>query len=159
MKKALTLAAKRLQEWAKENNKEAAMDLLYPFVVEIACTNGLRFFYGDDEGLLQSHMDLFRDDMEFCQEFDEPFDYSEFAQKAKPVPGLYVQQLLKQIYEKENNEIVSYKPMDLSSLYLYSQQATQEDIELMTRDYSLPQFEIPNTIDDMVILYQQQLFQ
>ncbi len=97
MKKALTLAAKRLQEWAEENNKEPGMDLLYPFVVEIACTNGLRFFYGEDEGLLQNHMEVFKEDMEFCQEFEDPFDYVAFAQKAKPIPGLYMQQLLKQI--------------------------------------------------------------
>lgn len=97
MKKALTLAAKRLQEWAGENGKEPTMDLLYPFIVEIAYSNGLRFFYGDDEGILQSHIDAFKDDLEFCNEFGDPFDYVSFAQKAKPVPGLYVQQLLKQI--------------------------------------------------------------
>lgn len=97
MKKALTLAAKRLQEWAEESGREPSMDLLYPFVVEIACTNGLRFFYGDDEGLLQSHMDQFKEELEFCEEFGDPFDYASFAQKAKPVPGLYIQQLLKQI--------------------------------------------------------------
>lgn len=97
MKKALTLAAKRLQEWAPDNGKDPSMDLLYPFVVEIAYRNGLRFFYGDDEGLLQSHIDLFKEDLEFCEEFGDSFDYADFALKAKPVPGLYIQQLLKQI--------------------------------------------------------------
>jgi len=97
MKKALTVAAKRLQEWAEKAGQEPSMELLYPFVVEIACTEGLRFFYGKDEGLLQNHISRYRDDMDFCRELDEPFDYLAFSRKAKPVPGLYIQQLLKQI--------------------------------------------------------------
>ena len=97
MKKALTLAAKRLQEWASENHREPSMDLLYPFVVEIAAENGLRFFYGEDEGTLLNHICAYKEDKEECEEFGDEFDYGEFARKAAPVPGLYHQQLLKQI--------------------------------------------------------------
>lgn len=96
MKKALTLSAKRLHEWATENGKDATMNLLYPFVVEIAYRNGLRFFYGDDEGLIQSHIEKFKEDLAFCEELEDPFDYAGFADTVSP-PGLYWEQLLKQI--------------------------------------------------------------
>lgn len=97
MKKALTIAAKTLQDWAVESGCEPSMDLLYPIIVEIACKYGLRFFYGDDEGLLQAHIDLYKEELEMCEWTGEEFDYREFAQKAKPIPGLYSVQLLKQI--------------------------------------------------------------
>lgn len=97
MKKALTIAAKTLQEWAADHNCEPSMDLLYPIVVEIACKNGLRFFYGDDEGLLEKHIDQYKEDVEMCEWTGEEFSYADFALKAKPIPGLYSVQLLKQI--------------------------------------------------------------
>lgn len=68
-------------------------------------------------------------------------------------------QLLKQIYEKENQEIMTYRPMDLSSLFLFSQQVTKEDVDLLQHDYTLPSFEIPNTIDDVITQNTQQLLQ
>ena len=97
MKKALTIAAKTLQEWASANNCEPSMDLLYPIVVEIACKNGLRFFYGDDEGLLEKHIDQYKEEIEMCEWLETEFSYTDFAPKVKPVPGLYSVQLLKQI--------------------------------------------------------------
>ena len=97
MKKALPLAAKRLQAWADEHGIAPSMDLLYPFIVEIASTNGLRFFYGKDEGLLESHINSFKEELDFCKEFEEEFDYVDFAKKTHPVPELYSVQLLKQI--------------------------------------------------------------
>lgn len=97
MKKALPLAAKRLQKWAGEHGKVPSMNLLYPFIVEIAATNGLRFFYGKDEGLLAAHIKLFKEELEFCEEIGDEFDYEDFAKKTQPVPELYSVQLLKQI--------------------------------------------------------------
>lgn len=97
MKKALPLATKRLQQWAKNHNIAPSMDLLYPFIVEIAMTNGLRFFYGKDEGLLEAHIDSFKEELEFCKEFGDEFDYADFARRTHPVPELYSVQLLKQI--------------------------------------------------------------
>lgn len=97
MKKALTIAAKTLQEWATENSIEPSMDLLYPIIVEIAHKNGLRFFYGNDEGLLEAHIDKYKEEVETCEWLGEELDYKDFSEKIKPVPGLYSVQLLKQI--------------------------------------------------------------
>ena len=97
MKKALTLAAKRLQEWALTEHKEPTMDMLYPFIVEIAATNGLRFFYGDDEGLLQNHIQVYKEEKECSDALDFPFDYEDFVNKIIPIPEQYKIQLLKQI--------------------------------------------------------------
>lgn len=49
MKKALTVAAKELQEWATANGAEPTMSLLYTFFLKVAYQNGLRFFYGNNE--------------------------------------------------------------------------------------------------------------
>lgn len=49
MKKALTVAAKELQEWAASNDEEPTMSLLYTFFLKVAYQNGLRFFYGNNE--------------------------------------------------------------------------------------------------------------
>lgn len=45
MKKALTVAAKQLQEWAEENDEQPNLSLLYVFFLRVACQNKLRFFY------------------------------------------------------------------------------------------------------------------
>ena len=49
MKKALTIAAKELQEWAKDHDEEPTMSLLYTFFLKVAYQHGLRFFYGNNE--------------------------------------------------------------------------------------------------------------
>ncbi|MCQ2515469.1 MAG: DEAD/DEAH box helicase [Saccharofermentans sp.] len=138
MKKALTLAAKRLIDWSEENGKEPTMDLLYPFIVEIACNNGLRFFYGTDEGLLQSHISLYKDEYEFCQEFDDEFDYASFAQKVKPVPALYNQQLLKQIcnsYRSLTDVAFCWVEPSSSSLKRALVKLKKENIDLQREEY------------------------
>lgn len=49
MKKALTVAAAELQEWAKRNGKEPTLNILYAVFLKVACQNRLRFFYGNNE--------------------------------------------------------------------------------------------------------------
>ena len=53
MRKALTLAAKELQEWAEGNDERYPMlSLLYVVFLKVAYEHDLRFFYGDDENNL-----------------------------------------------------------------------------------------------------------
>ena len=49
MKKALTVAAKELQEWAGIHDEEPTLSLLYVFFLKVAYQNKLRFFYGNNE--------------------------------------------------------------------------------------------------------------
>lgn len=49
MKKALTVAAKELQEWAEDNDEIPSLSLLYVFFLKVAYKNNLRFFYGNNE--------------------------------------------------------------------------------------------------------------
>ena len=50
MKKALTVAAKELQEWAESREDvQPTLNLLYVFFLKVAYQNKLRFFYGNNE--------------------------------------------------------------------------------------------------------------
>ena len=49
MKKALTVAAKQLQEWADVHDEPPTLSLLYVFFLKVAYQNKLRFFYGNNE--------------------------------------------------------------------------------------------------------------
>lgn len=49
MKKALTVAACELQEWAKKEDKIPTLNLLYVVFLKVAYENKLRFFYGANE--------------------------------------------------------------------------------------------------------------
>ena len=60
MKKALTVAAKELQEWAASNDKDPTMSLLYTFFLKVAYQNGLRFFYGNNEEDLLNDLDTMK---------------------------------------------------------------------------------------------------
>lgn len=49
MKKALTVAASELQEWAVQNNRVPTLSILYSVFLKVAYQKGLRFFYGNNE--------------------------------------------------------------------------------------------------------------
>lgn len=61
MRKALTVSAKELQEWADSTDHEATMDLLYVSFLKVALDNKLRFFYGADEKDLHDHLQVMRE--------------------------------------------------------------------------------------------------
>lgn len=60
MKKALTVAAKELQEWAASKDEEPTLSLLYTFFLKVAYQNGLRFFYGNNEEDLLNDLDTMK---------------------------------------------------------------------------------------------------
>ncbi|WP_406038827.1 DEAD/DEAH box helicase [Succinimonas sp.] len=61
MKKALTVAAKELQEWAEKNDKIPKLSLLYVFFLKVAYQHQLRFFYGNNEGELVKALNKFEE--------------------------------------------------------------------------------------------------
>lgn len=60
MKKALTVAAKELQEWVASKDEEPTLSLLYTFFLKVAYQNGLRFFYGNNEEDLLNDLDTMK---------------------------------------------------------------------------------------------------
>lgn len=52
MRKALTVSAAELQQWAQQNGTQPTLNLLYVVFLKVAYENKLRFFYGDDEKAL-----------------------------------------------------------------------------------------------------------
>lgn len=102
MRKALTVAAKELEEWAEKNDKEPSMDLLYVSFLKVALDHRLRFFYGDDEKDLHEHLEVMKATLRNQAtrarrgRRSRKVDYKELKdQKFATVPDLYSRYLLK----------------------------------------------------------------
>ncbi len=99
MRKALTVAAKELEEWADKNGQTASMDLLYVSFLKVALDHRLRFFYGADEEDLHNHLDIMRSTLERQSRRGRRgrrIDYKELKdQKFATIPNLYSKYLLK----------------------------------------------------------------
>ena len=95
MKKALTVAAKELQEWALSNKEQPTLDLLYVFFLKVAYQKQLRFFYGNNEA------DLLHDLEKMAERYKKNGDnlkYNTLAKKVfKSKPELYNEHLLRQL--------------------------------------------------------------
>lgn len=95
MKKALTVAAKELQEWATTNDEEPTMSLLYTFFLKVAYQNGLRFFYGNNE------IDLLKDLEKMEERYKKKGDSLKYDKMAKKFfshkPDQYNEHLLRQL--------------------------------------------------------------
>lgn len=96
MRKALTVAAKDLNEWEEENNKTGDMSLLYVAFLKVALENKLRFFYGDEEEDLHTHLETMKEYIESRKRRGRKLDFRKAkSSKFATVPDLYSQYLLK----------------------------------------------------------------
>ena len=95
MKKALTVAAKQLQEWAEENDDQPALSLLYVFFLKVAYQNKLRFFYGNNE------IDLVKDLKKMEERYKKKGDSLNYPLLARKYfshkPDQYSEHLLRQL--------------------------------------------------------------
>lgn len=95
MKKALTVAAKQLQEWAKENDDQPTLSLLYVFFLKVAYQNKLRFFYGNNE------IDLLKDLEKMEERYKKKGDALKYPLLARKYfshkPDQYSEHLLRQL--------------------------------------------------------------
>lgn len=95
MKKALTIAAKDLQEWAESKGESPTLSLLYVFFLKVAYKNTLRFFYGNNEH------DLLKDLKKMEERYErkgEALDYSLLSRKYfSHKPDQYSEHLLRQL--------------------------------------------------------------
>jgi len=97
MKKAITVAARDLQEWSKKSGKDATLELLYISFLKVAAENNLTFFYGEDEDELSNHLITMRSIIEKEKEKNRDFDYGRFARRFPRQPDLYDKYLLIQL--------------------------------------------------------------
>lgn len=95
MKKAFTVAAKELQEWAEAHNEQPTLSLLYVFFLKVAFQHELRFFYGNNE------VDLIRDLEKMEERYKkkgESLKYTLLARKYfSHKPDQYSEHLLRQL--------------------------------------------------------------
>lgn len=95
MKKALTVAAAELQEWAKRNGKEPTLNILYAVFLKVAYQNGLRFFYGNNEE------ELLEDLKKMGELYEKKGDKIKYSSVIKNyfdhIPDQYYEHLLRQL--------------------------------------------------------------
>lgn len=95
MKKALTVAAAELQDWAKQNGKEPTLNILYAVFLKVAYQNGLRFFYGNNEEELLDALE------KMGEMYEKKGDRIKYASVIKRhfdhIPDQYYEHLLRQL--------------------------------------------------------------
>lgn len=95
MKKALTVAAFELQEWAEEEHKAPTLNLLYVVFLKVAHENNLRFFYGNNE---QQLLEALQAMGVKYQKKQGRIKYDVLAQtRFKTAPDQYFEHLLRQL--------------------------------------------------------------
>lgn len=95
MKKALSVAALELQEWAKQNDELPTLSLLYAVFLKVAYENDLLFFYGNSEQDLADAIKQMKGEYE---KKNGRINYRRVANKKfKTVPQQYSEHLLRQL--------------------------------------------------------------
>ncbi len=95
MKKALTVAAVELLEWAKREGKTPTLNLLYTVFLKVAYKNQLRFFYGNNEKDL---LEALKQMEELYKKKGDDINYErESRKKFKTVPDQFYEHLLRQM--------------------------------------------------------------
>lgn len=96
MKKALTIAAKELEEWAAETgNQEPVLEMLYVSFLKVALKHNLQFFYGNNEIKLQDDLKIMKD---LCNRRGDNINYAREARsRFKSHPDQYSEHLLRQL--------------------------------------------------------------
>lgn len=93
MRKALTMAANDLQNWAKKYGEQPRLNLLYWAFVKVAYERKLDFFYGDSAEKLCKDIGKMRKKYEKNQGF---IDYGDMERRSTSRPQKYDEHLLKQ---------------------------------------------------------------
>lgn len=140
MKKALTVAAAELQEWAEKENREPTLNLLYVVFLKVAYENGLRFFYGNNEEDLLNALDRMG---EIYQKKGGKIRYDRIARKEfKTVPEMFYEHLLKQMCSNYRSltdvGMCWLEPYDIDDEFEMIEDAFEEaGIELSIEDFKV----------------------
>lgn len=175
MKKALTVAAKELQEWAATNDEEPTMSLLYTFFLKVAYQNGLRFFYGNNE------IDLLNDLAKMEERYKKKGDALKYDKMAKKFfshkPDQYNEHLLRQLCSNFRSltdaGLCWIEPCDIDDSFEDIEEVFDEEnismtieefkvifaawaMEIMTSEYALGS-DIPDSTRRNLTAYRQRL--
>lgn len=94
---ALVLAAYNLKKWADENDEIFSLKMLYPAFLEISHNNHMKLFYGDDEKLFDDDLNKIKNSLDKAKRRGIPLKYGKLADEFQNPPGLYSEQLLKNL--------------------------------------------------------------
>ncbi len=96
MKKALTVAAYELQQWAEENDEIPKLSYLYVAFLKVAYQHKLRFFYGNNEDELLRALNAMG---ELLEKRKGKINYSKYVSKPEYEykPAQYSEHLLRQL--------------------------------------------------------------
>ena len=175
MKKALTVAAKQLQEWAEENDEQPNLSLLYVFFLKVACQNKLRFFYGNNE------IDLLKDLEKMEERYKKKGDALNYPLLARKYfshkPDQYSEHLLRQLCSNFRSltdaGLCWIEPCDDGENYDEIEEALEDAgvdmtieefkilfaawaMEIMTSEYAVGS-DIPDTIRYNITAYKQRM--
>lgn len=176
MKKALTVAAKELQEWAFSHDIEPTMSLLYTFFLKVAYQNGLRFFSGNSEDDLLEDLSKME---KKCKKKGDALNYSKMALNTfKHKPNQYNEHLLRQLCSNFRSltdaGLCWIEPCDIDDeTFEEIEEAFEENnvsmtieefkiifaawaMEIMTSDYAVGS-DIPDSIRRNLTSYKQRL--
>lgn len=176
MKKALTVAAKELQEWAESHDEQPTLSLLYVFFLKVAYQHKLRFFYGNNEA------DLIKDLEKMEERYKKKGDTLKYTVLARKYfshkPDQYSEHLLRQlcstfrsltdaglcwiepcdIDDETFDEIVAaLKDAEIEmSMHEFNVLFSAWAMEIMTSEYAVGS-DIPDTIRRNITAYRQRL--
>jgi len=98
MKKALTVAAHELQDWAERKGCVPTLNLLYVVFLKVAYENNLRFFYGNNEAQLLKDLQLMGSKYNRAKARGKELDYVSLSNATfKTIPDQYHEHLLRQL--------------------------------------------------------------
>lgn len=126
MKKALTVAAFELQQWAEENEDIPRLSYLYVAFLKVAYEHRLRFFYGEDE---KSLVKALNDMGELLAKRNGKVKFSKYALKPEYEykPAQYNEHLLRQLCS-------SFRSLTDIGLCWFEPAYDEEDIDELTEE-------------------------
>ena len=175
MKKALTVAAKELQEWAEMHHEQPTLSLLYVFFLKVAFKNKLRFFYGNNEE------NLLKDLKKMEERYNKKGDSLNYPRMARKYfshkPDQYSEHLLKQLCSNFRSltdaGLCWIEPCDDGELFDDIESALEDGniemsleefkalfaawaAEIMTSEYAIGS-DIPDAVRDNITSYRQRM--
>jgi len=139
----LVLAASHLQSWSKEKGRNPTLDMLYPAFLEITYNNHIMLFYGSNKKDFKDGWGVIADSINHAAKRSTQINYGRIAAKFTNKPGLFSEQLLK-------NLCSPYRSLtDLGLCWLVP--SDEEDIENCLAD--LEEEDITMTRDEFECLF------
>lgn len=93
----LVLSASCLQDWSRETRKNSTLNMLYPAFLEITYNNHIMLFYGSNKEEFKHGWEIIADKINRANRQSTSLNYSKIAANFSNKPGLFSEQLLKNL--------------------------------------------------------------